>query len=318
MQFGNLIAFLGSAGLAFTATNGVSAQDYPNRVIRVYASEPGGNSDFNARLIAQGLSSALGQSVVVDNRGTIAAAVAAAKAPPDGYSLLALGSSLWLAPLTRKMPYDPVTDFAPITSTTKSPNVLVLHPSVPVKSVAELIALAKSRPGALNYSTSIAGTSSHLCAELFKSLTRVNMVGISYKGPASAHTALLSGEVHLSFGGATIVMPHLKSARLRALAVSSTEPSALFPGLPTVATTIPGFEFKEKQGSWAPAGTPAAIINRLNQEIVRYLNRADVREKLLNTGAEADPVTPEQFSASIRTEMIRMGKLIKDAGIQAE
>lgn len=299
----------------------VSGQDYPNRPVRILTSAAGGTTDFTARLIAQGISGPLGQQVIVENRPgspAIAGGIVA-KATPDGYTLLAYGPSILLMPFLRSnVPYDPVRDFSPISLTDTSPTVLVVHPSVPVKSVKELIALAKARPGELNYGRASVGGANHLPMELFKAMAGVNIVTVPYKGGGPAVIGLLGGEVDLLFGTAASVIAHVKSGRLRALAVTSAQPSALFPGLPTVAADLPGFESGTKNGMFAPAGTPAAIISRLNQEIVRFLKRSDVKAKLMGSGVEAVGSSPEQYRATIHSEMAKWGKIIKDAGIRAE
>jgi tripartite-type tricarboxylate transporter receptor subunit TctC len=298
-----------------------SGQAYPNKPVRIVATEPGGNGDFIARLIAQGISGVLGQPVIVENRAGMIGGETVAKAPPDGYTLICNGGGLWLAPFVRdKVPYDPVRDFSPITLTHRAPVLIVVHPSLPVKSIKELIALAKASPGVLDFSVGSIGSSPHLAAELFKSMANIDMVRIPYKGGgAAAIIALISGEVHLSFASAASVAPHVKSGRLRALAVTSAEPSALAPGLPTVAASgLPGYELEVTTGLFAPAKTPEVIINRLNQEIVRFLNTAAAKEKSLSAGAEAAGTSPEEFAAYIKAEMTRMGKVIKDAGIRVD
>jgi len=221
--------------------------------------------------------------------------------------------------LQDNVPYDPLRDFAPIALVMIAPNVLVVHPSMPVKSVKQLIAFAKGRPGALNYSTTTLGSPSHLSAELFKAMAGVKIVGIPYKGAAQSMQDLISGRVELSFPSAAAAGAHVKSGRVRALAVTSAEPSVLFPGLPTIAAAaLPGYEAVGKFGVFAPAGTPAAIIARLNQEIVRVLSSADTKEKFLAVGGEVSGGSPEAFAATVRSEMTRMGKVIRDAGIRAE
>ena len=296
----------------------VSAQPYPSKPIRIYASDAGGTVDLMARLIAPALSGALGQGVVVDNRTTIITIETASKAAPDGYSLLVAAGTLWIGPLLQTMPYDAFRDFAPITVATTAPNVLVVHPSLPIRSVKELIALAKSRPGELNYSSGPTGSYPYLSAELFKAMTGTNIVRILYKGSGPALTALIGGEVQLTFGTPGSLAAHVKSNRLRALAVTGAQPSPLAPGLPTVNESgVPGYEAVATQGVFAPIGTPAAIINRLHQEIARFLTRPDTREKLLNSGLEAVGGSAEQLAAVMKSEVTRLGKAIKDAGIKA-
>lgn len=306
-------ALLCAASLTAVAAD----QNYPSKPIRMIAPAIGGASDIAARLIAQSLSGSLGQQVVVDNRGSIAPEIGA-KAAPDGYTLLSYGSPLWLSSFLRdNVPWDPVRDFSPITLTASSPNVLVVHPSLPATSVRELIALAKARPGELNFSTGSTGALTHLTGELFKAMAGVNIVRIPYKGNGPALNALVGGQVQLMFANSGSVVPQLNSGRLRALAVTSAQPSALVPGLPTVAASgLPGFESVTIIGMFAPAGTPAALIKRLNQEIVRVLNRADVKEKFFKIGVEAVGNSSAQFAADIKADMAKWGKVIKDAGIR--
>jgi tripartite-type tricarboxylate transporter receptor subunit TctC len=258
---------------------------------------------------------------VVDGReGGVVVSDLVAKAQPDGYTLLLNGSAMWLLPYMRdNVPYDPVRDFAPITLAVSAPNILVVHPSVAAKSVKELIAIAKAKPGELNCATGNAGTSNHLAAELFKAMTGAMIVRIPYKGAAPAITDLLGGQVQLMFASASSVTSHIKSGKLRALAVSSLQPSALAPGLATIAASgVPGYESVAIFGILAPAKTPAPIVQKLSQSIVRVLHTPDVRERFFNAGSEIVGSTPEQFGAAIKAEMSRMGKLIKDAGIRDE
>ena len=297
----------------------VSGQPFPNRPVRIVSSEPGSSNDFFARLIAQGLTASLGQQVIVDNRAIMAGDIVA-KAVPDGHTLLSYGTPLWLAPLLRdNVPWDPLRDFAPISWTTSSPNILCVHPSVTAKSPQELIALAKAKPGALNYASSSAGSAAHLAAELFKAMAGVNIVRVGYKGTGSALNAVIGGEVQMMFAGTSAVALHVKSGRLRALAITSAQRSTLVPDLPTVAASgLPGYESSLILGMQAPAKTPVAIITRLHREIVQILNRPDVKEKLFNTGTEVVASTPAEFSAKIKSEMAIWGKVIKDAGIREE
>ena len=295
----------------------VFGQAYPNKPIRFVTAEVGGGGDFAARLIAPGISGPLGQPVIVENRNTYIGPVIVSKSPPDGYTLLWAGNILWLLPhMQDNVPSD--KDFSPITTAQVSPNILVVNPSLPVKSVKELIALAKAKPGALNYSSSAAGTASHLSAELFKSMAGVNIVRIAYKGNGPAVLALVSGEVQFGFPSPGSSGPHIKSGKLRALAVTSARRSALYPDLPTVADGLPGYELTNITGLFVPAKTPAPIIRRLNQEIVRVLNSADVKEKILSTGVEPVTSSPEEFAAAIKLDSARLGKVIKDARIRAE
>lgn len=312
----------GALSMIVAALGTVAAQGYPVKPLRIIVPGTGGAGDFTARLIAQGISGPLGQQVIIDNRPTgIVPGELTAKAPADGYTLLLSGSSLWLAPYMQdSVLYDPVKDFAAITLATSSPNVAVVHPSVPAYSIRELIALARFRPGALNYGSGGAGTSQHLAGELFKTMARVNIVRIAYKGGGPAAIAdLLSGQTQLVFPTAPLAAQHIKSGRLRALAVTSAEPSALVPGLPSIAASgLPGYESISMYGMFAPARTPEAAIARLNQEIVRVLSSADAKAKFFSMGVEAAGSSSEHLAAKVKSEMTRMGKVIRDAGIRAE
>ena len=312
---------LATAGLAALLPLGATAnaQEYPTKPVHIVASEAGGGGDFIARLVAQGLSSAFGQQVVVENRGGgVIAGDLVAKSPPDGYTLLLYGNTLWLLPLMRKqVPYDPHRDFVPVTLVGRAGNVLVVHPSLPVKSVKDLIALARARPGQLNFSTAAPGTMNHLAGELFNSMAKANIVRVSYRGSASALTAVLSGEVQLMFATAAPAKPHIQAGRVRPLGVTTATRSTTYPDLPTIAESgLPGFEAVSAHGIFAPAKTPDAIIARLNQEIVRVLQRPEARDRFASIGAEPVGSTPEQLTAEIKAEIARMGKVIREAGIQ--
>jgi tripartite-type tricarboxylate transporter receptor subunit TctC len=296
-----------------------AAQSYPSKPIRILTSAPGNSDDLAARLIAQGITSGLGQQAVVDNRGVVAVEVTA-KSPPDGYTLLLYGSPMWLAPFMRdKVPYDPVKDFAPVTWATSSPNLLVVHPSMPVKSVRELMLLAKARPNELNYGSGSAGSTPHLAAELFRAMTGVQIVRVAYKGSGPALTALLGGELHFMFPSTGSANALLNSGKIRALAVTALQRTALAPGLPTVAESgLPGYESASLLAVFAPAGTPPAIVQRLSQEMTKAIQRPEAKERLFNAGVEGMGGTPEQFAAVLKGEMAKWGKVIRDAGIRSE
>ena len=306
-------------GMMVLGTGVVSGQTYPSKPIRIVTGSVGSSGDFTARLIAHGLSGPLGQQVIVENRAAgLILITTAAKAPPDGYTLLLYTNGLWITPLIENVPWDPVQDFLPIILTSRTPGIVVVHPSLPVKSVKELIALAKAKPGELNYAAAGVGGATHLSVELFKAMAGVDIAYIPYKGSGLAIIDLISGQVQLMFATAGSVTQHIKSGRLKALAVTSARPSELVPGLPTVAAGgVPGYESVSIFGAFAPARTPAPIINRLNQEILLLLNRAEVKEKFLNAGVETVGSSPEQFAATIKSEVARLGKVIKDAGIRA-
>ena len=231
--------------LAALAAGAACGQGYPGKPLRFLTTGIGASTDLAARTVAQGLTDSVGWSVVVDNRGsTIVASDMVAKSPPDGYSLLVITDGMWRGPLFQRMPFDPVRDFAPITLVSRAPNILVVHPSVPARSVKQLIALAKTRPGELNYGAGAIGASTHLASELFKLMAGVNIVHVPYKSTGGAVTPLLSGELQVMFATSASVTTHIKSGRLRALAVSTAQPTALAPGLPTIAAAgdLPGYE----------------------------------------------------------------------------
>lgn len=295
----------------------VQAQSYPNRVVRIVTAAAGGGSDFVTRLVATPLSTALGQQVIVDNRGLLAADVAA-KAPADGYTLLLSGSTLWLLPMMRDNVASGMADFSAITLATETANILVVHPQLPVKSAGDLLALARAKPGQLNYATSGSGNSVHIAGELFKAMGRVDVIRINYKGATQALVDLASGQTQFMFAVPGSVVPHVKAGRLRALAVTSAKPTPLAPGLPTVSAALPGYESVSRLAFFAPVGTPEPVINLLNQEIVRVLRRPDIRDKLLGAGVEAVGNTARELSALVDAEVRQMGKVIKDAGIRAD
>jgi tripartite-type tricarboxylate transporter receptor subunit TctC len=290
------------------------AQSYPTKPVRIVTSPAGGGNDFPARLIARALSASLGQQFIVDNRPTVLIADLVAKAPPDGYTLLVTGSAHWIGPLVEKVTYDPIRDFAPITMIDRAPSVLVVHPSMPVKNVRQLVALAKAKPGELNFSVGGPGTSNYVAAILFNHLAGVNVVRIPYKGTGPALAAVMTGEVHAMFGSAGGAAPHIKSGRLRALAVGSAQPSPLAPGVPTLeASGLKGFISEALHALFAPAGTPPAIVSRLNQEVARYLQSPEARDIFLKAGIEASPGTPDELTAVMKSEVSRTEKVLKNA-----
>lgn len=294
------------------------AQLDPSKPIRVITSVAGGGTDFAGRLIGQVLSAHLGQQIIIDNRGVVAVAgETVARAAPDGYTLLFYASPLWLAPfLSENLRYDPVKDFAPIIYAVNQPNLVVVHPQLPVKSVKELVALAKARPGELNYASGQDGAPTHIAAELLNAMAGIRTMRIGYRGSGPAFTDLISGQVQLMFPPVGGAVPHVQSGRLKALAVTSAEPSALFPGLPTVAATLAGYEATTPYGMFAPAGTATTIVNFLNQEIARVLARSDVKERLLRSGVEPVGGTPAHLGASVKAEMEKWGKLIHSLSIK--
>jgi tripartite-type tricarboxylate transporter receptor subunit TctC len=305
--------------VAAVVTSVAQAQDiYPGKPVRIVSPAAGGGSDFVARLIAPRLSEALGLPVIVDNRGSIAAEIAA-KAPPDGYTLHVNGSPLWLLPLLRAASWDALRDFVPITMAVTSPSILAVHPSLPVRTTRELIALAKTKPGQLNYAAGTIGAAPHLAGELFKSLAGVNIVRVPYKGSGPALIGLMTGEAQIMFPAAASGMGYIKQGKIKALAVGSAEPSPLVPGVPTLAASgVPGYESVSPQGVFAPARTPPSIINRLNQEIARIVNAPEMKERLFATGVQPVGSTSNAFGSALRADIDRAGKLIRQAGIREE
>ena len=305
---------------AVFGVDGVSGQVYPNKPIRIVTTAVGGGSDFVARNVAPGISGPLGQPIIIDNRpGTFVAEEVVAKASPDGYSLLINASGVWVEPLLHKAPYDPVRDFSPITMTNKTPLLLVVNPSLPVSSVKELIALAKAKQGAINYAMQSIGGANHLAGELFKAMAGVNITSVPYKGTPQALNDLISGQVQLMFANSIASMPHVKSGRLKALAITSLQPSGVAPEVPTVAASgLPGYEIAAIFCVFAPAGTSTAVITRLNQEIVPVLRTPEVKERFVITGSDVVAGSPAELAAYVKSDIAKWGKLIKDAGIRVE
>ena len=311
---------LGILGLLAMAGSGAEAlaQEWPAKPIRFIAPNlPGGPTDILARLIGQKLAETLGQPVVIENR----AGEAAAKSPPDGYTLVTGNNATFGAnvSLYKRLGFDPVKDFTPIVLAATQPNILVVHPSLPVTNVKELIALAKARPGQLNYSGSGMGAAAHLSAELFKSMTATNIVHIPYKSAAPALTDLMAGETQLMFATSLSVIQHIKANRVRALGVTTAKRSRFLPELPTMAEAgVPGFEASTWHGVLVPAGTPGAIVERLNMEINRMLQLADVRERLAAMGAEVVGGSAKEFADHIQREIPKWAKVVKAIGVQLE
>ena len=312
------------AMLAFTSMP-THAQSFPVKPLRLIVPfAAGGGSDLVARTVAQKLTETLGQPVVVDNRagaaGTIGAEIAA-KAPPDGHTLL-MGSSGPLAinpSLYAKLPYDAARDFAPVALVTIMPFLIVTHPSLPVQSVKDLVALARARPGELNYGSPGNGSTTHLANELLKAMTGIRITHVPYKGVAPAATDLISGQVQVLTGDLSTLLPHVKSGRMRGLAVTSARRSSLLPAMPTVAESgVPGYDATGWFGVLVPAGTPAPIVERLNAAIVKGASSPDARERLAALGGEVAAGTPEQFAAYVRSEAAKWGKVIRTIGVKAE
>ncbi len=300
------------------------AQSYPTRPIKIVVPyPPGGFNDTLGRTLAAKFSDEWGQPAVVENKpggNTLIGTDFAAKSAPDGYTLLVVAFPFAVTPsLIRNMPYDTVKDFAPIILAATSPNLLVVNPQLQVKSVAELIAMAKAKPGTLNYASTGNGSSNHISMELFKSLAGVDIMHIPYKGSGPAVTDLLGGQVLLMFDNVPNVLPQVKAGKLRALAVSGDKRTPLAPEVPTVAEAgVPGYELTVWFGLVAPAGTPREIVAKLNAEVLKILAMPDVRERFLAQGVEPVGSTPEQFGEHIRAQMAKWAKVVQDAGVKAE
>jgi tripartite-type tricarboxylate transporter receptor subunit TctC len=319
MPLPRIVVCMVALGWLLPGAGTVAAQNYPVKPVSLVTGAPGGPNNVVSRLIATGLTASLSQPVSVNNlSGGEAAAALVVKAAPDGHTLLVIGSTFWLLPFMQdKTPWDPLTDFAPVTLTSLAPNILAVHASLPATSVAQLLALAKARPGQIVSATGPAGSATFLGTELLKTMAGINIVRINYKGNEPALKALLGGEAQMMVGVPGALMPHANAGRLRALAVTSENPSTLHPELPTVAASgLPGYESVAITGIFAPAKTPAALISRINQEIARVLNGADAKQQLLGFGLEVVASSPEQLTAKMKSEMTRLGKIIKDANIR--
>ena len=309
--------------LAFCAA-GVPAQTYPARAIKlVVPSSPGGGTDIVGRILGQKLSEQLGQQFVIENRagaGTIIGNDAVAKSAPDGYTLLMGLSTLAINPsMYANLPYDALRDFAPISQAVSAPNILTLHPSVPAKTVKELIALAKAKPGSLTFGSAGMGTSPHLSGELFKSLARIDMVHVPFKGSGQSIISQLAGEIAANFPSVPTAMPYIKAGRLRGLGVTTAKRAQALPDVPSIAESgLPGYEATQWFGLLAPAGTPRAVIDRLYQESSRALRTDELRERLTAEGLEVVAGTPEEFAAYIRAETAKWAQVIKAAGIKPQ
>ncbi len=302
-----------------------AAQVYPLKPVRLVVPFPaGGNTDIYARPIAQKLGDLLGQQVLVENRpgagGSIGGEIVA-KAVPDGYTLIAgTTSTFGIGPnLYRKLPYDPVRDFAPVILGALAQNMLIVHPSVPARSVKELVALARAHPGKLNFASAGNGTSSHVAGELFKSLGKVDMTHVPYKGTGLAMIDLLSGQVDMIFDSLGTALPQVKAGKLRALAVNGARRFELMPELPTVSESgVPGYEVSSWFAIFAPAGTPGEVIARLNAELNRVLQMPDIRAAWALQGAEVGGGPPERLAAHVRSELAKWGKVVREANIRLE
>jgi tripartite-type tricarboxylate transporter receptor subunit TctC len=317
--------FLGACALvAATLAAPVFAQSYPAKPVRfILPFPPGGPTDILGRIIGQKLAVQLGQPVVPENRPGAGGNVGtefAAKQPADGYAIVLASPSLSISPgLYKKLGYDPVKDFAPITLVAQIPNILLVHPSVPVKTLAEFVKLAKANPGKLNFGSGGLGTSNHLGSEMLKGLTGINMVHVPYKGSNEAMVGMIGGHVDMVVIGVPPTIPHIKAGRVRPLAVLAAERLAYLPDVPTSKEAgIANYEVITSYGILAPAGTPREIINRLNAEWIKIAALADTKERLSAAGYEPMTSTPEQYGEFIKTEMVRWAKVIKDANVKIE
>jgi tripartite-type tricarboxylate transporter receptor subunit TctC len=317
-------ALIGAA-LAAGAAAAAAAEPYPGRPIRLVVPYPaGGSNDILARLLAQKLSDALGVTVVVDNRGGASGMIGAdivAKAAANGYTLLLGGtSSLSILPhMYAGLPYNAARDFAPVGLLAVSPNILIAHPSIPVSNVKDLVALAKARPGQLNFALPGLGTQAHIAAEWFRSMARVDIVMVPYKGAAPALVDLLGGQVQLCFVGISSTPQLIRDGKVKALAVTSAKRTPLMPEMPTIAESgLPGFDVDNWYGVVAPTGTPASVIARLNDEMTKILGTPDMKKRFAELGAEALSSTPAQLRDYMRLELAKWGRLVRATGAKAE
>lgn len=318
------------SGLLFAllATGNVSAQtaaNYPAKTIRmIVPSAPGSGPDIMARLIGQKLTEAWGQQVVVEARpgaGGIIGSEAAAKAAPDGYTLIMgnAGSHSVNPSLYRKLPYDPLKDFAPVALVSSAPNILIVHPSVPVKSAKELIALAKARPGELTFGSGGNGSTAHLSGEMFRTLAGIRIVHVPFKGAPAAVLGVITGEISMAILNLPPALPHVRSGKLKALGVSTPKRSAAVPDLPTIAESgLPGYSATAWYGVLAPAGTPRGIILKLNAEIVKSLGTEEMKKRIAADGGEVIGSTPEEFTTVMKTDIAKWAKVVKDSGAQVD
>lgn len=319
-----VVSRIACAGVLALAATQAGAAEFPTRPVRfVVASTPGGALDVLSRLVGPKLTEKWGQPIVIDNRagaGGIIGTEIVAKSSPDGYNLLVIAQGFTANPfLYKKLPYETPKDFAPVTILAYGPNVLVVHPTLKVNSVKELIAQAKERPGKINYAISGAGTNSHLAAEMFKRVTGVDMVAIPYKGAGAATVAVVSGQVQVLFTSTGAAMPHIKAGRIKALGVTTAKRTPALPEVPTIAETgLPGFQVDGWYAVMAPAKTPKPIVDKLYQDMAAVLKLPDVAFRIEAVGLEPSGISPQHFAEYIRGELKKWGKLIKEAGISAE
>ena len=310
--------------LALVVAGAAQAQDYPVKPIRIVVPFGAGSAtDALARVIGPKLTEMWGQQVLVENRpgaGSVVGTSVVAKAPPDGYTLLVVSASHAInATLYAKLPFDPVKDFAGITPLALIPNILIVHPSLPAKNVKELVALAKSKPGTFNYTSAGIGSNSHINGEIFRSTAGISIVHVPFKGFAEAITEIVAGRLEMTFAPAILASSHIKAGRVRALAVSSSKRSSAFPQLPTmVEAGVRDCVFDGWFGLITVAGTPKPIIDKLNGAVVKILRLPDVATQLQNQGADPMPMTPEEYDRYIRSEVVKLGKVVKESGAKAE
>ncbi len=317
------IVVLGTAAWCTSAWAQTDVANYPSRPIRIVVPQsPGGSTDLTARLVAQRLTEAFKQTAVVDNRpgaGSTSGTEIVVRAAPDGHTLLVVASSLTINPaLYTKLSYDAIRDFAPITQLSSFPNLLAAHPSVPVKTLNDVIALAKAKPGQINYASAGTGTGTHMSAELLKQMTGIDIVQIPFKGGGPAAIAAIGGQTQLIIGTSVGTLPHVRSGKLRGIAVTSAKRSPTAPEIPAVAESVPGYEHEPWNGLLAPAKTAPAIIAKLNAEVVRMLATPEVKKIFANEGGEAVGNSSEAFSAIVKSETAKWAKVVKAAGIKID
>ena len=322
---GLLLVILCCAGIAHSSAWAQTAGSYPTKPVRFIAPfPPGGSTDLLARLVAQKLTEAWGQQVIVENRGGAGGTIGveiAARAAPDGYTIVMghVGTFGFNPTLYPKLPYDAIKDFAPITVLATVPNGMAVHPSLPVKTAREFVALAKAKPGELLYASGGSGSASHLAGEYFRLLARINMVHVPYKGTGPAMIGLISGQTTMTITGMTALMPHVKSNRLKLLGVATLKRLAILPEVPTISESgVPGYDANQWYGVLTQAAVPRDIVARLHTDIVKVLARTDVKDRLAADGAEAVANTPEQFAAHIKSEIARWAPVVKASGAKPD
>ena len=323
MKYPRFFIALFAAALMSVLSTSTPAQTWPQRTVRiVVAFAPGGGADTQARLLARKFTESFGQTFVVDNRGGAGGQIGAeivAKSPPDGHTLLFTTASLAVnVTLYKKAAFDPVKDLAPVSRFTSAPLILVVHPSVPAKTVKELVALAKSHKGRMNAGSNGTGTTSHLAIEMLKQAAGIDLVHIPYKGGGPAVIAMMSGEIDLRFTGALAALPHVKQGRVRPIAVAAARKSAVMPEVPTLASLYPGFDVDNWYAMFAPAATPKDIVSRLHAEIVKVLSTPEMRDAISKDGAEPVGSTPGELAAYFKREVDKYAKVIRTANVQVE